>query len=697
MSLKELGKWQAYNDGDKVSGAKVFKALTVKSPKDPEGYYLLGKLYYDTGNYAAAAEPLQKAAELGRPTVYLPECYAATGDCSSAALAVTKYRLVGIINESVVVCLANAGQLEKAIELQKNAINLTSSRPEGSVPLRIGNQSKDKVSGLAQQQATLSFLYYRNGRYPEATEAALKAIQLDPEVYQAYNNLGVASGMTGEYDSAIEGIKKSIEAWKGPPEFATNLAYFYFKNHNAAEAVSTYNGILWPSNSSLWRPLAYYNLGKYDDALNVISALIDNKTEGDIGVTLRVDRWLSKAPESIIEGSPHWKYCIYSIRKDSPAAKAGLKVGDVFLKIDGENMVRASFNEQEAGYAASAPTDVMNVQAKLKGPPGSQIKLKMGRVSSDQNICWFSLDKINKTLIREAPPVPERADYYGIRSLIYRAKGDLQKAGADAREAMRINPESYDARFAFALMNIDEGNDEEARKILDGLDEKALLNTRNGQGVTNCSISMTPFIADELQLKLAKAIVLARRGETEKAFELIPKEGIPDGIKPAWQDYQKLLEWSKPLVSEHLEKAKVLEQSGDSNATLSELIEILKLVKNESDREKIMAKMFEVVRQNGVPPRTEEERKYALRAEAALKTNDYEGAIAEYEKALALAPYRVDMIYNIAVVYGETGDYPAAMRHMNSYIKAEPSSADIQKAKDMITKWEYLAEKEKKK
>ncbi|HEY5078208.1 MAG TPA: tetratricopeptide repeat protein [Opitutaceae bacterium] len=56
----------------------------------------------------------------------------------------------------------------------------------------------------------LSGKQYRQGQYPRAIDAARKAIALEPENAEAYNNLGAASAALGQWDEAIRSEERAI-------------------------------------------------------------------------------------------------------------------------------------------------------------------------------------------------------------------------------------------------------------------------------------------------------------------------------------------------------------------------------------------------------------------------------------------------------------------------------------------------------
>jgi len=61
--------------------------------------------------------------------------------------------------------------------------------------------------------------YKESGKYKEAYEATLKAIELKPNYYQAYYNLGLILEKQGKYDEAIKAYEKFLNEVPGAERF----------------------------------------------------------------------------------------------------------------------------------------------------------------------------------------------------------------------------------------------------------------------------------------------------------------------------------------------------------------------------------------------------------------------------------------------------------------------------------------------
>ena len=95
------------------------------------------------------------------------------------------------------------------------------------------------------------------------------------------------------------------------------------------------------------------------------------------------------------------------------------------------------------------------------------------------------------------------------------------------------------------------------------------------------------------------------------------------------------------------------------------------------------------------PDLPEEVRKQRLLAESYLRDKDFKGSIEHYELGVKAAPTWPEGWFNLALLYGETGDYSAAAASMKNYLALMPDSPDAPAARDKIVIWEDKAAKGK--
>jgi tetratricopeptide (TPR) repeat protein len=136
----------------------------------------------------------------------------------------------------------------------------------------------------------------------------------------------------------------------------------------------------------------------------------------------------------------------------------------------------------------------------------------------------------------------------------------------------------------------------------------------------------------------------------------------------------------------------------DAQQTLQEYT--TQLAANPGDtalREKIINL---VVAMDSPPPLPEDALRYLGRGNAALQdaksAQDFQDAIAEFDKAVLAAPWFADAYYNLANAQAAAGNYGAAAKSVNLFLLAAPNSPDAPKAKKLMYELEYKQEKAEK-
>lgn len=93
---------------------------------------------------------------------------------------------------------------------------------------------------------------------------------------------------------------------------------------------------------------------------------------------------------------------------------------------------------------------------------------------------------------------------------------------------------------------------------------------------------------------------------------------------------------------------------------------------------------------------SDEARRYFDRGMAAVdmakSPSDYQIAIDEFEKAIAIAPLWGDVYYNLGMVQEKALRYPEAIESFRKYLKLSPNAADAGTVKSMINKIEFRQE-----
>jgi tetratricopeptide (TPR) repeat protein len=87
------------------------------------------------------------------------------------------------------------------------------------------------------------------------------------------------------------------------------------------------------------------------------------------------------------------------------------------------------------------------------------------------------------------------------------------------------------------------------------------------------------------------------------------------------------------------------------------------------------------------PAMPEEAHAHEVLAENAVQEKDAVKAIAEYTAALTIYPTWPEGQFNLALLCGNTGDYNAAVEHMQAYLELMPDAPDARAAKDKLIIW----------
>ena len=362
---------------------------------------------------------------------------------------------------------------------------------------------------------------------------------------------------------------------------------------------------------------------------------------------------------------------------DSPADKAGLKFGDRIVAVDGKKAKKMKQHELINKISGSAGTEVTLKIQKFTNPANKE----KGEIF-EKKIVREKL--LNKKLKKDL------AYNYGLRSLIYRAKGESEQSFSDAQKAIDFNPESFEAQLAWGLTKIDKKQYKEALGILTDLKVPEIKRLYN----LSPYFYFVSYPSDDEIIKIAMAKAYLGLDQISKAINYIPNKELPPSLAPIWTEAQSLTTELDRLAHIHNQKAVNLDRKGFMKSALKEYTLALTYINNEIKEKEIRNNLVNLVSEFPYSPRLPEKaRNYMLRADVSIKQKDLKSALAEYKKALKIAPYISKLYYNVALVYSNLKNYDKAVEYMSIYIKADPKAKNIQFAKDQIVKWEFLLEK----
>jgi tetratricopeptide (TPR) repeat protein len=145
------------------------------------------------------------------------------------------------------------------------------------------NQDSNKPKNEAEAYLNMGNSFYFLGKYEEAKEQYLKAIEIKQDSHDAWNNLGLTYKNLQNYEEAIICYKKAIEIKEDKHEAWYNLGNTYNDLQNYEEAINCYKKAIEikQDNHEAWNNLgvAYKNLQNYEEAINCYKKAIEIKED----------------------------------------------------------------------------------------------------------------------------------------------------------------------------------------------------------------------------------------------------------------------------------------------------------------------------------------------------------------------------------------------------------------------------------
>ena len=172
----------------------------------------------------------------------------------SSQLKIANTRGAIMVKRSIVICLALLLSCVSMVHAQE--------KEEATKP---SPTELDAVKEL--NKATKLML---QSDYKEAIVFLKKAIELNPELSEAYYNLGISYERLGKHKDAIKVLKKTIELTPDDPNAYYALGYAYFQKKKYKEAIDALEHTisLQPNNAFAFKKLgsSYLKAGKKDKA-----------------------------------------------------------------------------------------------------------------------------------------------------------------------------------------------------------------------------------------------------------------------------------------------------------------------------------------------------------------------------------------------------------------------------------------------
>lgn len=622
------------------SAIEAYKAAHQEEPSN--GFHMQGlaDAYYGNGQYLEAIEWYRKAKAV------MP------GNVSIACNLGGAYYYLGRYEESLeafesvdIDAVSGSGGRDSRLRAMRGIPALANSpcaqlrdtayEKTGRYDMAIARVKK-QIDADPRQGAPfvkLADLYIKAGRHEDAVVAAKRSIDLLPASAEAHHALGAAYWKLKEYKPAIGSLQHARELNPKNATTAVLLAKSYKEVGEDDKAVETLRKAKTDAASAavdLELARLLYRRGDYSE-----SRLILNGTLGKYQIT-GVGMGVESSGNAAV---------VRSVTENSPAARAGIRPGDLIVQID---------QQPFSGLGTE------QIVAKLRGSESTAVKLTLKRGSGN----------LEAQLVRETFFLRDAAPVLALRALTNRKLGDLRQAQEDARKAYELDP--AEANLAMAATAYERGD---------------MAGT----------LRYASAAKEETHARILEGGVYARGGNTEKALELLRKvavEGMDEGDLPVQEEKTMLLKALSGIAKARYEKGVEAEQSGRSADAAAAYADALLLAQSEEEARSVYAALFRLA-ESAALQMDEESHRHVVRGEFYVGEASFAAALTEFKKALLLSPFAIRLYYNTALVEANLERYRDALKHMRLYVEAAPQAPDARAAKDEMIKWEMLLEKPK--
>jgi tetratricopeptide (TPR) repeat protein len=511
---------------------------------------------------------------------------------------------------------------------------------------------------------------------------------------------GMEAFNKGEYSKAISYFKMATEADPQEGEYFKWLGIAYLNNKQYQEAIDASKQALShphlaESEWQTWSVLiqSQESLGQIDSAISSLNKYIELKPDDSdafmrlSGLFLENSRFEEAltAAKRAVELKPDSASALHALGLAYGGCKRYDESLDALTKAVELDPTNAVFRYHLGNLFFYRGDYAAAVEALRKAieivPNGSslrsdlaQVYLRMGKY--DEAVAAVNraldLEGLTGAALQEAQKEPA-AYCFGLRSLINRYKGIREESFLDAEKAYSLSPGNEYALVSLGVAYLDRGQYDRSLELLTQAKNNNLA-------------------------RILEATAMARQGNIKEAGDIyfsIPENEMTPNNVPLMADRAALLQIFKPLVKDHRDKASSFETKGQYKEALLELSEALKTA-DDAEAPAIRDSIFGLVRKRpSLSELPEDARKHALKGEMLIKEGGFEQAGTEIQAAIHIAPYAAQLYYNSALIQAQLKRYPEAIRQMKLYLQAVPDAPDARAAKDEITKWEFLLEKEK--
>ncbi|MDJ0555567.1 MAG: tetratricopeptide repeat protein [Microcoleaceae cyanobacterium MO_207.B10] len=459
-----------------------------------------------------------------------------------------------------------------------------------------------------------------------ALEDYNRALNLNPNNYQSYNNKGIAIAQLGNFREAIENFQQALELNPKDPQSHHNLGAAYAELGELNQAIEYFSKALElnPKDSQ-----TYYNL-----------AVVRFKIGDKQGALLDYDQAIALNPKN--------------------------------AEIYYNRSIARRFTKDNQG-AIDDLTKVLELNPKI-----ADAYTKRGIVRFDMKDTTKAIADFNEA-IRLNPKHPE-SFYY--RAVVHRLLKDNQRSLADLNQVIQIHPDYIDTYIKRGVVRFDLGD---KRGALEDFDHAVKLTPNNpeayyNRGNTRRSLGDFPgAIAD-----FETAIYLNPQYHHAQNDLGIVRLKIGD-IRGAMKNFESVLKINPNYAEGYNNRGFTRFRLGDFPGAMSDLESALKINPNYAEaynnRGNALFKTGDFqaaikdfsqtlrINSNYVPA-------YNNRGFAKLKLGDFTGAIADCEAALKINPNYALAYYNLGLIHTEMGDFRQAILDYNQALRIHPRKID---------------------
>jgi tetratricopeptide (TPR) repeat protein len=201
----------------------------------------------------------------------------------------------------------------------------------------------------------------------------------------------------------------------------------------------------------------------------------------------------------------------------------------------------------------------------------------------------------------------------------------------------------------------------------------------SGRGEINVAALFREFPRAPREVEIA----LAFEGSKEPPTQFVINESLSEALYRPVQE-----EKAAEQAEREGKKADALEHYGKAYASLAD----------RSREQSLWKKITALYRSLPTKPSpSDDARRLMIRGQAAVEmaksAGDFDGAIREFQRAAAKAPFWPDAYYNLGMVQGKADRYDDAVQNLQKYLDLAPTASDAEEVKTLIYQFEYKKEK----